>query len=418
MRKSVLMIMLITCACIKMQAQVNFVLNSSLETYSRCPTFYDQIKYANYWNGIDSTWDPADSASAYLYCLPEYCNTCSGNLRCASPLNERFYQYPRTGNGMAQLTMFFDESYTTRLNRDYMQGRLNTNLMAGKSYCITFYVNFAGAFSSIASGYAVDHIGVYLDNGAIDMDTGAMCGMAKPFIIPQVYTTTIITDTLNWTKIQGSFVAMGNERFITIGNFFDKAHTNFIHYPGRTAFSWYLVDDVSVIESTERANAGPDVAIVPGDSVHIGSYDEGMPCDWYRLGSSTVLTHNGGLWVKPDSSTSYVVELDLCGVVTRDTVRVVVDRTGIPLTPKGGPSIWPNPASQQLTIEHAAGMGVDIYDVVGKGVFNTLIKSDKEVIDISSLPKGVYVVCVSPTPTLPQGEGDVTQRRFMRLVKE
>ena len=406
MRKSVLMIMLITCACIRMQAQVNYVLNGSLEQYNSCPLHDDQIRFANFWNAIDTI-------DAYPNCAPEYYNTCAGTGGCQVPLNAAGYQYPRSGKAYAGGKMFFDERYVSNSIRDYTQGKLFDHLTSGKSYCVTFYVSLAEV-----SGYAVNKIGAYLDNGEIDT-AKSTCSIPQTGYVPQIIETLVINDTANWVKVSGSFTANGSERFITIGNFYSKANTSYTNLPYSTSpIGYYFVDDISVIESTERANAGPDVAIVPGDSVHIGSYDEGMPCDWYRLGSSTVLTHNGGLWVKPDSSTSYVVELDLCGVVTKDTVRVVVDRTGIPLTPKGGPSIWPNPASQQLTIEHAAGMGVDIYDVVGKGVFNTLIKSDKDVIDISSLPKGVYVVCVSPTPTLPQGEGDVTQRRFMRLVKE
>jgi hypothetical protein len=301
---------------------------------------------------------------------------------------------------MAQVTMFFDESYPFAYKRDYLQGRLSRILSAGKSYCITFYVNFEGVYSSTGCGYAIDHIGAYLDNGAIDLDTGVFCGIPHPTIIPQVYATSIITDTVNWTKIQGSFIATGSERFITMGNFFDNAHTNSIVYPGHTAFSWYLVDDVSVIESTETANAGPDVVIAHGDSVHIGSYFEGMPCNWYKLGNTTILTHNGGLWVKPDSTTSYVVELDLCGNVTRDTVTVTIDRTGVEKINRLVNVIaWPNPANNNLTIEHAPGANIVIYNLVGKQVYGTFLQFDKEVLDISALEQGVYILQVVDAAT-------------------
>ena len=36
-------------------AQTNFVLNGGFEHYSSCPNNYDQIKYANYWQPIDTT---------------------------------------------------------------------------------------------------------------------------------------------------------------------------------------------------------------------------------------------------------------------------------------------------------------------------------------------------------------------------
>ena len=84
-------IFLFTCAALS--AQVNLVKNPSLEQYTICPDFADQIKYANFWSGIDSfgiTPSPPPG-------IPEYCNSC-GTSFGSLPSNGGFYQFPRTGN--------------------------------------------------------------------------------------------------------------------------------------------------------------------------------------------------------------------------------------------------------------------------------------------------------------------------------
>jgi hypothetical protein len=58
--------------------------------------------------------------------------------------------------------------------------------------------------------------------------------------------------------------------------------------------SYYLIDDVSVIASDAIADAGIDKRCTPGDSIWIGTNEEGMPCTWYALGDTThPLGYNG-----------------------------------------------------------------------------------------------------------------------------
>ena len=408
------------CTAVKAQVQVNYVLNPSFESHSRVPTKVDEIKFANYWSPIDTAATSFADTFGNPNCTPEYISTLSNSSEAGAPDNSRFHQYPRVGTGMAQVQMYFDESFSDPYKRDYLQGRLARTLIAGKSYCVTFFVSFNGSQAFNPSGYAVDHIGAYLDNGAIDSYTGEnVCGQPRTTVTPQIYSTTVIDDAINWVKVQGQFTASGNESFITIGNFFDKAHTTAIANSAArngSNLSWYLIDDVSVIDGGTSANAGPDRVAAHGDSVYIGTHEEGMPNDWYKLGSTTVISHSGGLWVKPDSTTNYVVEMDLCGHITRDTVKVSIDRTGFgKINQYPNLTIWPNPTNGNLTIEDAQGAEVAICDVFGKKVYNTQIRSSKEVIDISNLPKGVYVVTAYAEATAV--ETGVMVRR-MRLVKE
>jgi len=405
----------------KLQAQVNYVLNPSFEQYWKCPDNYDEIRFANYWSSAD-TIDTIYSPSFYdtlqnANCSPDYCNTCSSNSCCSVPNSDRFSRYPRTGNGMAQVVMYFDNSYPFPGQRDYLRGRFSNPLTAGKHYCVTFYVSFEGPDAFAPSCYAVNHIGAYLDDGSIDvdMDTGSTCGLPHPSIIPQVYTSAIITNDTGWTMIQGLITAGGTERFITIGNFFDDAHTDTLIYcddPGN-GFSAYLIDDVSVIEIGAKPDAGPDAYVSPGsDSATIGSSEEGLPLTWFVYGSLVPIGHTGSIKVHPDTTTTYVLSMDLCDGVTFDTVTVWVAPAGV-TSPRPSPgervTLSPNPARDRLTVSNAAGNYLVIYDVVGREVYRDFISSAKEVVDISSLVSGVYVV----QTIAPDGS-----KKCMQLVKE
>ena len=219
--------------------------------------------------------------------------------------------------------------------RDYMQAHLYHTLAAGQSYCVTYYANLANQ-----SGYATNNIDAYLDDGTIDT-AGYYCGVPFLGVNPQITEAVIIYDTLNWVKIQGSFVANGTERFITIGNFHDKAHTSYVPFTTTSDisnFGYYLIDDVSVIASNAIADAGPDVTVAPGDTAWIGvdtTYGgiyagDGMPCYWYTLGGTTPIDSGGRIGVRPADTTTYVVAMDLCGTVTYDTVTVNVHCPGLP----------------------------------------------------------------------------------------
>jgi hypothetical protein len=388
--------------CAALSAQVNLVKNPSFEQYSQCPFQADQITFANYWS-------PIDTVSIDPLCSPEYCNKCSV-LGFPIPSNSAFYQYPRTGNGMAQVQVF-EMNIPDSYQRDYLQGRLHHSLVAGKSYCITFYVVYEEA-----SGNAIANIGAFFDNGGIDNTDSAGCALPQTTHIPQVENATIISDTLNWTKIEGTFIATGTEKFITIGNFRDKAHTNytsFVPWPGWGGdnWSWYLIDDVSVIASDAIAYAGHDTAIGFGDSVFVGLHDEAMPCTWTKQGSATIIHDGAGMWVKPTTTTSYIVKQTLCGVSTYDTVTITVWPQSVnSLTGSSFAKIFPNPASNMLHIHVLKPyLHYQLQNMVGVTALQGEFQQGDNILVVETLPAGVYLL------ELMDAEG---QKAVMRVVKE
>jgi len=103
------------------------------------------------------------------------------------------------------------------------------------------------------------------------------------------------------------------------------------NYPGG-----YYIDDVSVIplDSMQlKADAGRDTTIVKGDSVWIGSRLCGLTnVVWYDDGGNVIDTGVPGLWVKPTANTFYVIEQNVCGQYSRDTVYINVQALPVIIT--------------------------------------------------------------------------------------
>ncbi len=389
-------------------AQLNHVLNGSFEQHRKCPDNFDQVKYANYWNGIDTSWVTDSIMSTIPPCLPEYENTC-GVPGFRLPSTPWFYQYPHTGNALIQSVIYYNYGYAGLDQYNYLQGRLNNHLTAGKSYCVTFFVNRAHA-----TGYSINKIGAYLDDGSID--TTRHCGLPQTQYTPQVLDTSIISDTLSWTRIQGSFIASGTERFITIGDFFDTGNVVKATTGSGTDFGLYLIDDVSVIASDAIAYAGADTFVRQGDTAQVGAIKngDGMPCWWYIMGNTAPIDSGGTIKVHPSVTTTYVVKMDLCGTITYDTVKVWVWPSSVSNQQPAirNCRVYPNPSAGALTIQNASGCEVVLYDVLGREALRPgqLSSGPADAIDISALPKGVYLLKVTDTIT---GEN-----LTLRLLKE
>jgi hypothetical protein len=382
------------------RAQINLVLNPSFEQYAQCQPRNSNIKYANYWTPINDTIFSATDTLGPGWCSPEYCNTCVPYYCDVSiPWSTWYHHSPRTGNGMVRIITYYrsDLDSTSNGRRDYLQGRLKSRLTSGKQYSAFFYTGYTQN-----SAYANNNIGAYLDDGTIDTTT--QCGMPQTTHTPQINDTSIYTDTLNWKKIEGTFTANGTERFITIGNFFDFAHTDTIYTKywtwGGTWWGAYLIDDVGVIECDNIPHAGNDTAIRQGDTVFLGTHEQLLPYKWYVLGSSVAVDSGSGLSVHPSITTTYVLEQKLCGVTKYDTVTVKVWKVGVsPLSAEGRLLLYPNPSNGSLTIENAANCSVAFYDLTGRVVLRTTALTDKQAVDISALPKGIYVVQVVDVAT-------------------
>ena len=198
-------------------------------------------------------------------------------------------------------------------------------------------------------------------------------------------------------KVEGSFVAAGTEEYITLGNFFPDSLSG-IGFFGSPIYwiIYYYIDDVSVINTNLPAYAGNNTLIHPGDSVFIGRQPEiglNEDCIWFVNGLP--IDTIAGMWVKPDSTTTYILEQTICGNVKWDTVTVIVSGVGIATYTNSskGIMIYPNPATNMLNIESSTKFSqLIVTDILGNVLIRQLVYNKAVSVDVSELSKGLYFV--------------------------
>src|SRR5262249_18836598 len=123
------------------------------------------------------------------------------------------FQWPKSGYSYFISTLYL-KSNASSINRGYPRNRLKQNLEIGKTYCVKFYCNITNQ-----STYGVDGLGAYF--GDSNTDTITQCDKPITYLTPQVKNPNgnIITDTLNWVLITGTFTANGTEKYLILGNF-------------------------------------------------------------------------------------------------------------------------------------------------------------------------------------------------------
>jgi hypothetical protein len=313
------------------------------------------------------------------------------------PLGLGNYQVPKTGNAfIGYMVLYVDSSTQTTYDiREYVQGRLYKKLDTNETYCVKYYI-----VSFDTTSLRCNNQAAYLDDGSID---GGNNDCLNPItnVSPQLNNTLVITDDDNWTKIEGTITASGNERFITFGNFKSYLNTLFVNLGvSQENYADYAIDDVSVIDYNLPAFAGTDALIATGDSVYLGRPNEiGPECRWWANG--TALNDSClGFWAKPTQPTQYVLQQKICGNVKYDTVFVNVQSghvggLSVPHTAEGSFKLVPNPNNGSFIISslQATYNNVIIYSIDGKEVYyNKLVFTKGNANFDLDLPNGVYHV--------------------------
>jgi hypothetical protein len=222
-----------------MQAQ-NLVPNPSFETFSTCPQGFSQF------NGYISNWVNPSNAS------PDYYNICACPNPVCTPGNTTGYQAARSGNAYAGI-------YTTPgdIYREFIQVQLSSPMQAGMQYQFEMYVSLANK-----SKTAVDDIGAYFSVTAPTSGGNAyLSGNPQPQIC-NAYGN-VITDTLGWTLISGTYTATGGEQWLTLGHFKNDTACTYLTLPYGNLGAYYFFDDISVKasccnDSVSFANVVPE----------------------------------------------------------------------------------------------------------------------------------------------------------------
>ena len=301
-------------------AQINLVLNPSFEQLDSCPNYYQRVDLAKFWKNLNSDLTCASPLLSICSLMPN---------ESGVPIHDNgggnTYQWPRTGNNYIEVCAYVTPTAIALANfRTYNVGTLSTKLINGKEYCGKLYINLANI-----SPYKSNEFGMYFDNGSV-IGSQTSCNSVLS-VIPQVKnnSTIIMSDTLNWMKIEGSFIANGTEDHVTIGNFKNDASTTGISTGISTTFAIavYNIDDVGLIPIEISAFAGKDATICIGDSLNLGRPQEtGIECEWYTPGNPIPFSKTSNFTFKANDVGTYtfIQRMDNCKI-TFDTVTVKVE---------------------------------------------------------------------------------------------
>lgn len=301
----------------------NIVPNGDFEEYWICPI------NVGLFDGVVKDWyNPTLD-------YPSYFNSCSDTNSCSVPYNWYGYNSTKSGNGYAWIMLF---SYVVP-ERAYVSVKLNESLQSGITYCVGFYLNLPNSDSTNRGmRFATDKIGILLSDTAVHVNTDNVIP-----VIPQIniINPEFYTDTVGWMLCYGQYTAVGNEQYITIGNFDDDSNTNYIQVSNSNMWGvGYYIDDVFVYKCSDvaTAEAGQDVHICKGDSVQIG-----MPTitDYkYKWLPATGISNDtiGNPYASPSQTTTYYLYLNKY-IETIDSITVYVDNCGLQMpnafTPDG-----------------------------------------------------------------------------------
>jgi hypothetical protein len=203
----------------------NLVPNPDFEQYTLCPDNFsssnDELSRCISWSSFRETPDYYNICSSYPYITPPNCYF--------------GFQYPHSGNAFVGFYTF----NPVINNREFIGAQLISPLVFKQKYFISFYINLGGQnLGTIAS----DKIGITFSTVPYSYSDPAPINNTAHF-----YSNNIITDTLNWTIIRGSFVADSEAyAYLIIGNFFNDIYTDTVHLYPNNGDAYYYIDDICV----------------------------------------------------------------------------------------------------------------------------------------------------------------------------
>lgn len=175
---------------------------------------------------------------------------------------------PHSGNSYAGFIGFSRDPQGNEYS-EYPRGALNTKLISGRVYIVSFWI--AQAFKS---DLKIDSVGVCLfaDNFIMDTNTCQVKTKAQVKIA--------IDTSKKWTLVQGEFIADGTEQFFVIGNFVVNFPRSGKYYTKPNAGwhnAYYFIDDISIVEKPEA------LSIVAGQKLTFNNI-------LFETGNSTLTT--------------------------------------------------------------------------------------------------------------------------------
>ena len=240
----------------------NIVPNPSFEDYNVCPANISGVAFSPTYSSFPTA---KDWINPLQYTSPDYCNVCAVPSSGVHIPEVTFgYQKPRTGNAYAGLILW--EESTTPGNLygfgEYLETKLTTPMVAGKDYCVSFYVSPTITFNLQFNYIAMDEVGIHLSNSQVSQATGSFLPLSYDVRNPS---GKYLSDTSSWLKVTGTYKATGGEEWLTLGRFSNGMPASKLSYPATAnptlAYRAYMyIDDIDVhmIKSGDTVTARKD----------------------------------------------------------------------------------------------------------------------------------------------------------------
>jgi hypothetical protein len=208
-------------AGLKVTYSQNLLPNPGFEIYDTCPNQLSNEILK--WQNIEVT--------------PDAYNSCAPLNICSVPNNYLGHQYSHSGCGYVGMECF-DSNYPNA--REFLQAKLDSTLIIGTKYYISFYINLSDGYPQYWAG--TNKFGCKLSVNSFS--PGVSDSSPAVDNTANFYSDSIVTDTIGWVRISGSFVADSAYNYITFGCFFDDQSVQHIVLHGPRIFTYYYLDDV------------------------------------------------------------------------------------------------------------------------------------------------------------------------------
>ncbi|MBK8846785.1 MAG: T9SS type A sorting domain-containing protein [Bacteroidetes bacterium] len=225
-------IVLLLVYSFNLQAQVNLVPNPSFEQYVSCPNNTSQVDSCIGWHSVLESPDYYNTCAPYPVCIPD--NFCG-------------YQNNFDGNAYVGLVAYAWYIF----GREIIGASLLDTMVVGNIYNISMRVSRGNWTNQNSNSAGSNKLGMRFTTYSYNNFTIADISNQA-----QVFTDSIINDTVNWTLLSWNFVADSAYSNIYIGNFFDDNHTDTVNDGSPYAIAYYFIDSVNVSCVGANCNVG------------------------------------------------------------------------------------------------------------------------------------------------------------------
>jgi hypothetical protein len=163
---------------------------------------------------------------------PDYFNGCS-SLNVDVPNNWAGNQIPASGDAYVGVyTCGNGDNY-----REYLGAQLISPLIVGQTYYVSFLVSRGDNYSLFS--YDSNNQGALFTNMQYSSSSPLATGN-----VAHVYASLIVSDSINWIRIFGSYLADSAYNYIALGNFFNDSNTSTTG--SGSQYAYYYYDNICV----------------------------------------------------------------------------------------------------------------------------------------------------------------------------